>query len=53
MNLKFKLELELTLGCLEGVSKSLGGLMYFASYYMRGEAPPKSNSQNTKAPQSF
>ena len=49
-----ELDLGLKLEWLEGVSKTLGRLVYFVPYlYREGEAPPITKIQNTQAPSGF
>ena len=54
---EFRLELELELGLnlewLEGVTKTLGGLVYFVPYLYGGQSPPITTIQNTQGPLEF
>ena len=53
LEFKLELELELELGLkfewLEGVSKTLGGLLYFCTVLIQGAKPPTTTMQNAQA----
>ena len=49
LEFRFGLELELKLERLEGVSKTLRELMYFAPHLFRGRSPPVTKVQNAPA----